>query len=806
MFAIDTRTGGETGGGSTGAAAGGRLDPTALLFGFLRRRWPLVVLLALLGAAVGSGVALLTPDRFAATSQLLIDPRDIRVLQNEIGPQSPGTDATVAFLESQARLIASDTIKRRVIERLSLDADPDFGGPRQTVLQRLGVPVEDSRRGQDPVLRSLAAMDRLVSARRGERTFVIDITTITGDGAKSASVSNALAEAYLDDQTRARSDIAQRASNALSARLSELRERVRVAEERVERYKADNNIVGASGRLVTEEQLSVSSTQLTQARARTADAQAKFDQVRTVRATSIESGATPEALQSPTIANLRAQLGSALTREADAQVLYGPSHPIFVSAQAQVRDARRQIAEELQRIVQAARAELDRARASENAISQQVDRLKRDTLSTGQAAVQLRELERDAEASRQVYQSFLLRARETGEQTRVDTSNARIITEAVAPLEKIGPNRKLFALAGLIVGGMLGVLFGLLLELLRGRTAGLAARWAEAGAAPAAAPGAVPSAHPASARQRETASAEGPSDGTAASSAQHARPQRAAHEPSVSGALAAYVPRRWRGKADAAASASSGDSASAPSPAAPGMLTVTLPARAGGWRKPQEASPTASAFHGTAFLTAAWDAPRGPFGAAILQLRDHLATQETAGRNRKVVVIGLAPGAGASVVALNLTLAAARESAVPLLIDLASGPASLSALLAADAELGAENVIDGSAGLVRAALQDDTTGVFFLPRPAGAVRKPLSCSARITAGLFGQTRRFETVIIDGGSLADGAMAYMLAELTDDIVVVSAGAGDAAGAERLYRRALGADAAKVRAVVLNAGAA
>ncbi len=292
------------------------------------------------------------------------------------------------------------------------------------------------------MLVALAAMDKQVMIRRGERTFVIDITTITGDGAKSARVSNAIAEIYLEDQTEFRAEAAQRASNSLGSRLAELRERVRVAEDKVEKYRASNNLVGASGKLVSDEQLSISNAQLAQARARVADAQARFDQIRTLRPQSIEAGAVPEALQSQSIANFRTQLGAALTRESDARVLYGPQHPQFVSAQEQVRDARRQIAEELARIVQGSRAELDRARAAEAAISQSVDRLKRESLSSSQAAVQLRELEREADANRQVYQAFLLRARETGELTNVDTTNARIITSAVAPLEKAGPTAR----------------------------------------------------------------------------------------------------------------------------------------------------------------------------------------------------------------------------------------------------------------------------------------------------------------------------------------------------------------------------
>lgn len=746
-------------------------DPVGFGLAFARRHLVVIAIFGLLGLGLGTGLALLAPNRYGSTAQLLIDPRDLRVLQNEIAPQAMGSDVTTAYLESQARVIASDSIKRRVIDRLDLAMDPDFGGRRPGLAERLGLSAGPSGPQREPVLTALDVMDKQVMVRRGERTFVIDITAISSEGPKSARIANAMAEAYLDDQSIVRSESANRASASLTARLSELRERVRLAEDKVEKYRAANNLVGASGKLVTEEQLAVSNMQLTQARARLADAQAKFDQVRIVRPTSIEAGATPEALSSSSIAALRGQLGTALTREADALVLYGAQHPQLLSAQAQVRDSRRQIAEELARTVQAARAELDRARASEAALNAQVERLKRDTLTTGQAAVQLRELEREADANRQVYQAFLLRARETGEQSSVDSTNARIITSAVVPRDKLGPNRKLFAALGLVAGIILGVMAGLLRDLAPVRRG------------PVAAPVVDAEAGDAKTGIRKAAMPREPAASAAA-------PAGAVPKPRGTG--------RWRGLAGVAKAAPAPASAAADG----GPLMVSLPAiRAlANWRK--QPVPERSAFHGSGFSTDAWDQPTSPLAQAIHAVRDRLALEEAPGSNRKVVVLGLVPGAGTSLVALNLALAAAREKATPLLIDLAGGPASLSAAFAPDAELGAEEVISGSAGLIRAALQDDETGVFFLSRPARVTRPATPSITSLSGSLLDQTRRFEAVIIDAGSIADGALPYMLAELADDLVIVAPASMSGEACNRLLQRALGPDAAKVRSVVQN----
>jgi uncharacterized protein involved in exopolysaccharide biosynthesis/Mrp family chromosome partitioning ATPase len=788
MFAIDTQAEdpGRAGSGrerrSAGAGAG---NPLGALPGFGRRHRWLVALTGLLGLLLGAALGLLTPDRYSATSQLLIDPRDLRVLQNEVSPHNTSSDTAVTYLESQLRVIGSDGVRRKVIERAGLAGDPDFGGAGSRLGALFGLPSQGAREQRDPVLLALAAMDTLVHVRRSERTFVIDITAVTGDGDKSARIANAIAEVYLEDQAAVRSGAAQRASKLVGARLNELRESVRQAEDKVERYRAANNLVGSSGKPVSEETLAVSNTQLAQARARTTDAQARFDQVRSVRPSSIEAGGTPEALQSATIATLRGVLASALTREADALLLYGAQHPLLVSAQAQVRDARRQIAEELARTVQAARTELDRARASEASVAAQVERLKRETQTTGAAAVQLRELEREADAHRQVYQAFVLRARETSEQTPVDSTTARLITSATAPLEKTGPNRKFLAIAGLILGLGLGVALAILRDRMGNQRP---AAVVQPVAAPAASTRAPEPRRGFFTRAAVTAAVSDQGDGAAV------RPT-AARPVARGDRLAKPVQGRWRGAATQTSS----------TPAEPGPLTVILPSpQSGTWRKAAQVA--TSAFHGTGFATDTWDDPRSPLGAAVLAVRDRLILSEVPGQNRKVVVLGLGPGAGTSLVALNLALASAREKATPLLIDLANGAASLSASFAADAVLGAEDVISGAAGLIRAALQDDETGVFFLPRPADAARKPAPCPARLGSGLLDQTRRFDTVIIDGGSVIDGALPYIMAELADDIVLVASSQVDEQARLRLMRRALGPDAEKVRVVVANQAAA
>ncbi len=241
----------------------------------------------------------------------------------------------------------------------------------------------------------------------------------------------------------------------LSGRLKELQERLRTAENALAVYKAQNNFVGTQDTLISDQQLSASNQRLAAARAMTLDAQAKYDQIEASRRAASDAGAIPEALQSPTIANLRAQYAEARKRLCGADQRIGPLHPSLRQMEKQVEDLRRTVNEEVERFAQSAKNDLTRARDYEASLSKALEAQKRQSVQLSQASVRLRELERDVEASRDVYQSFLKRSRETEEQESLNTSSARIIGEATVPQRRaFPPAMSLLAMIGLVLGAL----------------------------------------------------------------------------------------------------------------------------------------------------------------------------------------------------------------------------------------------------------------------------------------------------------------------------------------------------------------
>jgi len=432
------------------------------LVNLLWRRKVAIASAALIGACVAVAVGKSLTPRYTASSQLYVDPRELQLVDRELTPRAQDVSGLAMVVESQARLITSNNVLLQVIKETHLEKDPEFGGGAAskgilaTLLGLFGLelkPTAEQRKESE--IATLDALSRHINIRKTDRSFIVDVEVWSNQPEKAALLANAIATAYLAESRKSQSSAARRATTDLSGRLKELSERLRNAENALAAYKAQNNFVGTADTLISDQQLSASNQRLAAARALTLDAQAKYDQIEASRRASTDAGAIHEALQSPTIANLRAQYAEARKKQAELTSELGPRHPALRQAEQQVGDLKRNINEELDRFVQSAKNDLTRAREYEASLNKALETQKRQSVQMSQASVRLRELEREVEASREVYQSFLKRSRETEEQETLNTSAARITGEATIPQRRtFPPAMSLVAMLGFMFGGL----------------------------------------------------------------------------------------------------------------------------------------------------------------------------------------------------------------------------------------------------------------------------------------------------------------------------------------------------------------
>ncbi|MDB5516263.1 MAG: lipopolysaccharide biosynthesis protein, partial [Tardiphaga sp.] len=164
-----------------------------------------------------------------------------------------------------------------------------------------------------------------------------------------------------------------------------------------------------------------------------------------------------EALLSPVIQQLRSQRAEVSARVADLQGRYGERHPEMLKAKRQLSDIDNQIHAEIQRLISNldAKAQVSRQRAA--ALSGSLGGAKGTLAANNRATVRLNELQRSADASRTLYESYLTRFKETSTQQGIEQSDARIVSKAKIPTKPSSPNVPINLTLGMVLALAAGI-------------------------------------------------------------------------------------------------------------------------------------------------------------------------------------------------------------------------------------------------------------------------------------------------------------------------------------------------------------
>ncbi len=445
------------------------IDPMQVMGGIGRSKL-LIVATTILGTVLGVAIAVSTPKKYEAVTQLVIEPGDLKLSDTDLTQPVGQPDAALAVVETRIKMVTSGKVLDRVVADLKLADDPEFngqgsGGLGVMSLIRSILSRQDGPGGAADVRRQALAVGNLaksLSVERSGKTFVVSIGAITQSAEKSAEIANKTSDVFQQEAAQYQYDMAGRATDQLTGKLDDLRKDVETAERKVEDFRATHDLVDAQGHLISDDQMLKLNEQLSIARARTLELNARAASARSLDVNSVINGTLPEEINSNTMSELRSQYAS-LKQEADrAAVRLGPRHPEYQALNAQLDGSRERIAGELRRIASSLQVDLKRAVQLEQGLASRLAQAKVQSGDVNSDLVSLRELERDATAKRAVYEQYLLRAKQTGEQVKINTTNINVLTPAQPPLEPNGPSRAVVAFAGLMAGLAAGIGLGAL--------------------------------------------------------------------------------------------------------------------------------------------------------------------------------------------------------------------------------------------------------------------------------------------------------------------------------------------------------
>ncbi|MEP3046773.1 MAG: GumC family protein [Roseibium sp.] len=433
----------------------------------LRRKMAWIVLATIMVIGLALVYLALKSPVYRTETELLIQPQNAEFIAgNPVSSNEPGSPTL--DINSQTYVILSAPVLNQVANLLDLDNSPEFNRPR--LLNRiLGVPLTESRSSSDIRNRTLARLREVVQVYRLGKSFVFQIQVSLSDPILAATIANETANAYIELNRENRNNALIQASTTLGKQAAQLISKVEEAEAAVVAYRAKQGLISTQGGLVVDQQIESLNTQITNARVELERARAIEELVAQLTLTAVRTGAVPQSVSTTVLSSLRVQYATITQQVAEATTTLGSNHPKLRELQSQLASTEKLIASELQRIKSNVRSQFEQAKATLIAIEQQLAGLQSQNSTQGQALIELRRLQSEADANRTVYEAFRNKSRELGELPEIDLNKTRILSEAPVPTSESGPHDIVVLGAAAVFGFVLSATSAVGLSIITGQ-------------------------------------------------------------------------------------------------------------------------------------------------------------------------------------------------------------------------------------------------------------------------------------------------------------------------------------------------
>ncbi|CAO3437692.1 GumC family protein [Azospirillum doebereinerae] len=440
---------------------------------------------------------------YSASSVLVIDPRLNRIINIPSVTEPMGI--YVDTVNTEVEILRSRDLARRVVETLSLGDEPEYsrlnapsgglagglGGVADALartvrdgIARVGAALTAAAPWLGPAPRVTKAMvedtptdtaaataadearNRLIDAFQknlriapGVQSRAIRITFDAQDPQLAARVANTVVEVYGAMQTEAKRTATVQATEWLQSRLDELRTDMTVTgQATVEAMRSETGLMrGRDAPLVTEE-MSALNAQLSEARTAHANAQARLQQILALKPDGKDSLAGADIAGNPLIAALRQRQAALRAQLAELREQYGERHPALTRPAAELRDLNGSIAAETERVVRGLRGEVEQQFTKVQDLTRRLEALRGSAVDALKADVQLRQLQRQADASDDNYRRAVTRLKETQVLEALQmTPDVRLVSAATVPFAPVGPGRTVLAALAAVICGALAV-------------------------------------------------------------------------------------------------------------------------------------------------------------------------------------------------------------------------------------------------------------------------------------------------------------------------------------------------------------
>ena len=437
----------------------------------LRRKWSILGLAIAVGVLASVIVSTIKPVYRATTTVLLESGKAKIVSVEEI---YSGISGNREFFQTQAEIIRSRDLVKKVVAKLNLAKNPEFD-PRQrepSIWQRwaktIGMNV-------DPVVMTEERAEVAAMGQVGSRVAVelvkgsqlMRISFEATDRELAANVANAFAETFIESDLESRYQVTQKAADWINSRVAGLRQKLADSEKALQDYREREKIIDAKGVAMSgaSAQFADLNKSLIEARQRRAEAENAFSQIRAIRAGGSNNFETiPAVIRNPLFIDAKKTETDAEKRMIELSQRYGKEHPRIIQAESELKTARENLRRQTESIVTSISKEYEVVRANEQAVERSLAEAREQVQGINRKEYQLGILEREVASNRQLYDMFIGRSKEASATNDLQTAVGRVVDRAVPPDGAVRPNKNQIVTTAFLIGLTFAILCAILLD------------------------------------------------------------------------------------------------------------------------------------------------------------------------------------------------------------------------------------------------------------------------------------------------------------------------------------------------------
>jgi capsular exopolysaccharide synthesis family protein len=392
------------------------------------------------------------------------------------------------YYQTQYKLLQSRSLAKQTIETLGLWNNEELSPPAAKTHFSIGNTVRASaavivglfghkvereapapKETEKQVKAIDAFLDRLtVTPVRNSR--LVEVSYRSKDPEIASKVANGIATTYIEQNLDFRYTASRDASEWLNQQLEEQRRQVEAAEAALQQYREQNDALSVEDRQnIVVQKLADLNSAVTKAKTDRLLKESMYRQLAAIEHDAAALDTFPAILANQFIQQQKAELASLQRQRAQLGEKLGERHPEMLRIQSAIQASQMKLDGEIAKVVQSVRTEYQAARAQEQSLTAALESQKGEALSMNRKAIDYNVLERDVHSSKEIYQSLLQRAKETGVSGALKTSNIRIVDAADVSTTPVSPRRMINLLIGLFGGLFCGIAVAFFFEYMDNR-------------------------------------------------------------------------------------------------------------------------------------------------------------------------------------------------------------------------------------------------------------------------------------------------------------------------------------------------